>query len=574
MARKTLEGVGYTALGVGFLFQAAKAFGIFGLGETATVFSGNLKGARQLRGLAGPEADAMLRAPKVISSVKTRTVGDIKERVAYIQEQIRKDSAKPEIREKALAVLTRKCDDNTRWCLPAGTLVYRHPGEFVPVERIQPGDTIMGDGAWTRVRATFDRGVQPVKAFTLNNGSVLRCTDEHTLFVVPRRKHAHGTPTPGRRGDEIEVRAADVKVGDDLLQPKSLPYGGRHLDADEALIMGVYISEGWLEPSRVSIAGVPGGKGVREAVIAAAERLGIRFSTDEHKVRLMDPLLVARMEACGVGAANKRVPSLDLDATAVAALLRGIEADARVPARARRATVKTPTFYTTSPHLALQYRVLQRMLGRSTSMGVEVPSRQNHAPVYVVHVRDPQATRGAKPWARVKNIDREPAAQTFDLETESRRIYLPESDVVVHNCVPEKDWEAEIRALFTAVRDAASPMALRYTRDHAEIDQFHSADKLLKLKGGDCDDGTILLGSMLRAVGYPIRLRVIQDTGSSTWSHIYLLVGLPPMAPEKWVALDWSVPGKPAGWEAPGAKEVALSGRPSGVVTRLIDFKV
>lgn len=252
MARKTLEGIGYTALGVGFLFQAAKAWGLFGLSDGASVFSG----PRQLRGLSGPEADAMLRAPRVISSVKTRTVGDIKERVAFIQEQIRKDSLKPEIREKALAVLTRKCNGDTEWC------------------------------------------------------------------------------------------------------------------------------------------------------------------------------------------------------------------------------------------------------------------------------------------------------------------------------VPEKDFEAEIRALFTAVRDAASPMALRYTRDHVEVDQFHSADKLLKLKGGDCDDGTILLGAMLRAVGYPVRLRVIQDNSSSTWSHIYLLVGIPPMAPSKWIALDWSVPGKPPGWEAPGAKEVALSGKPSGVVTRLIDFRV
>lgn len=261
MARKVLEGVGYSALGFGFLFQAAKAFGLFGLAEgDGRVFSGPMNGrGAPLRGLAGPESDAMQRAGGIIKTVKTRTVNDIRDRVSYIQEQIRKDSLKPEIREKALAVLTRKC------------------------------------------------------------------------------------------------------------------------------------------------------------------------STDS----------------------------------------------------------------------------------------------------------------GGKVW-----------------------------------CVPEKDYDAEIRALFTAVRDANSDLALRYTRDHVEVDQYHSANKLMELKGGDCDDGTILLGSMLRAVGYPIRLRVIQDNNSTTWSHIYLLVGTPPMNATKWIALDWSVPGKPPGWEAPGAKQVALNGKPAGVVTRLIDFSV
>ncbi len=142
-------------------------------------------------------------------------------------------------------------------------------------------------------------------------------------------------------------------------------------------------------------------------------------------------------------------------------------------------------------------------------------------------------------------------------------------------CVPSKDFAAEIRALFRAVQDANSDVALRYTRDHVLVDQFHAADKLLRLRGGDCDDGSILLGAMLRSVGYPLKLRVIQDRGSSTWSHIYILCGMPPTNPTKWVPLDWSiVPFKPAGWEAPGAASVALSGKPSGVVTRLRDFNV
>lgn len=142
-------------------------------------------------------------------------------------------------------------------------------------------------------------------------------------------------------------------------------------------------------------------------------------------------------------------------------------------------------------------------------------------------------------------------------------------------CVEPKNYTEEIKALYRAVQDANSDVALRYTRDHIEVDQFTAADKLIKLKGGDCDDGTILLGAMLRSVGYPLKLRVIQDTKSPTWSHIYLLVGLPPQRPAKWISLDWSVyPFKPAGWQAPGAEEVSVSGQPEGMVKRLRDFEV
>ena len=56
-------------------------------------------------------------------------------------------------------------------------------------------------------------------------------------------------------------------------------------------------------------------------------------------------------------------------------------------------------------------------------------------------------------------------------------------------CNSEKGYKAEIEALFWALRDPKSPIAMRYVRDHAKVDQFHGADKLLELRTGDCDDG-------------------------------------------------------------------------------------
>jgi hypothetical protein len=142
-------------------------------------------------------------------------------------------------------------------------------------------------------------------------------------------------------------------------------------------------------------------------------------------------------------------------------------------------------------------------------------------------------------------------------------------------CQEPKDYAAEVIALYAAVQEAKSPIALRYVRDHAKVDQFTAANKLIHLRGGDCDDGTILLGSMLLAVGYPIKMRVIQDKSASSWSHIYLLVGIPPGRSSRWIPLDWSVyPFKPAGWEAPGAAEVAATGKPAGMVVKVRDYNV
>ena len=135
-----------------------------------------------------------------------------------------------------------------------------------------------------------------------------------------------------------------------------------------------------------------------------------------------------------------------------------------------------------------------------------------------------------------------------------------------------KDYRGEVLAIYNAVQSATSPYAMRYVRDHAKVDQFASAKKSIRLRAGDCDDGTIVLSSLLMAIGYPIRLRIIQDVNSTSWSHIYPLVGLPN---GQWVPLDWSMyPFKPAGWEAPGAEQVKRTGKPAGIVTRVRDYEV
>jgi len=112
-------------------------------------------------------------------------------------------------------------------------------------------------------------------------------------------------------------------------------------------------------------------------------------------------------------------------------------------------------------------------------------------------------------------------------------------------CIPEKDWDAEVEAIFLWIRNN-----VRYTLDPWELELFQKARRSLENRTADCDDQVILAGAMLQVVGYPIRLIVV-DTGKGGYSHIYLSVGLPPLDPKKWLPFDLTATTEPLGWEVP-----------------------
>lgn len=113
-------------------------------------------------------------------------------------------------------------------------------------------------------------------------------------------------------------------------------------------------------------------------------------------------------------------------------------------------------------------------------------------------------------------------------------------------CNAERDWDAEIRAIYDFVR-----ANVRYGHDIREIDTYQSPMRTLESHHGDCDDLAVLIAAMAKIAGYPVKARVIRTEGAEDWNHIYALVGTPPMKPKKWVPMDASVKGKHAGWEAP-----------------------
>lgn len=114
--------------------------------------------------------------------------------------------------------------------------------------------------------------------------------------------------------------------------------------------------------------------------------------------------------------------------------------------------------------------------------------------------------------------------------------------------VPVRDYKGEAVALFHYVQDN-----VRYTRDTYGVELYQTAQRTGQLGIGDCDDMTILLGSLLQIVGLPVKIRVIGLKGQRVFSHVYLLVGLPPENPTAWMPLDPSRPESP-GWELPSSQ--------------------
>ena len=118
-------------------------------------------------------------------------------------------------------------------------------------------------------------------------------------------------------------------------------------------------------------------------------------------------------------------------------------------------------------------------------------------------------------------------------------------DILLQNAVKPKDYLAEIDAIFRWVQ-----RNIRYTKDPFQVEVLHSARRMLELRAGDCDDMTILLGSMLKSIGHPVRLVVagFDLQRPDQYSHIFMEV----LCKNQWIPLDATMPFR-MGWSPPSA---------------------
>jgi len=94
---------------------------------------------------------------------------------------------------------------------------------------------------------------------------------------------------------------------------------------------------------------------------------------------------------------------------------------------------------------------------------------------------------------------------------------------------PERFEVGEACAVFEFVRDH-----VRYVRDVAGVETLAHPVITLQRLSGDCDDQTALLGAMLEAIGYPVRMVVAAYQGPRAWEHVFLQV----LADGQWIDCD------------------------------------
>jgi hypothetical protein len=379
-------------------------------------------------------------------------------------------------------------------CLPLSTLVLRDDYELVPLVALDPGDRIMGDGVWTEVQDRWITGDKPILAMHLSNGCVLRCTAEHRIF----------RNVDGRLE---EIRADEARVGDDLVPPEAIPVLGtpdttwpavaRGLTEEErAWLLGVFIADGWTEGKhtadglhtyRAGISGLDGDRkeAQKRRVQELMAKIGVPTQWSPKYIRINSSELARFFAQFGHTAVNKHTTLRLASQVDARALLAGLSADA---------DQRNNVHGTISPKMALQLRVLYRMIGQS----VHITRVDDHGgfgknPIYRVTPRTVEYAEKRRDlkFARIRAIEADGVEMCMDVTTDTGKFWLPEADVLVHNC----------------------------------------------------DDQSILVATLLSLNGITPRLRVIKERKRDDWSHIYPTAGLSKNEPTQWVPLDTTLPG-------------------------------
>jgi len=118
-------------------------------------------------------------------------------------------------------------------------------------------------------------------------------------------------------------------------------------------------------------------------------------------------------------------------------------------------------------------------------------------------------------------------------------------DIVAH--VQAYDETGEVRAVYNWIQ-----RNIRFTKDPLTKETLFPPQELLKIRAGDCDDISMLMGAMLLALGYPARLVTIAANPSdpSEFSHVYVEVEIPPGS-GNWMVVDAARYGAQFGVEPP-----------------------
>jgi len=299
-------------------------------------------------------------------------------------------------------------------CLIWNTKLLTPSKELINISDIKEGDLICGkDGEFHKVINKWYKGKLPTKKIILNNGSEIIATDDHKFILE----------------NNTEVLCKDLKINDILKQIKNIKTYPEEINKEYWYLKGLFIADGWADKSKknISISGKDGYKKEKQKkwVKDYCERKNINYYWHERYITIHSKELFEDFKKCGIGAENKHIGVLPQAKENIEAMLNGLKADAYIREDG------SITFGTTSERLKNEIRILYRMIGKSVHERLWVPSKTSFGKksIWRIIVRTKKEIR-----ARVKGIIENCEEEVYDIEVENHEIYLPQKDIVVHNC--------------------------------------------------------------------------------------------------------------------------------------------
>jgi hypothetical protein len=154
------------------------------------------------------------------------------------------------------------------------------------------------------------------------------------------------------------------------------------------------------------------------------------------------------------------------------------------------------------------------------------------------------------------------------IDPDVRRVALQ----ITREC-PGKDDLCELQAIFDAVKHGTDAVpflrnGFKYVADPRAADFYMGAKRILSecvqgSCGGDCDDHTILIGSLCAALGFKVGARAWgPDPKREAFTHVYAVVAVPKKGP--WPngytghGMDTTVEQSRVGWEPPKRRAITM----------------
>lgn len=147
---------------------------------------------------------------------------------------------------------------------------------------------------------------------------------------------------------------------------------------------------------------------------------------------------------------------------------------------------------------------------------------------------------------------------TLNAMSKLTRQFKTDPDIIelarnIVRAVPEKNYFQEASAIQQWVRDN-----IRYVRDVADVETLATPIETLRQRSGDCDDKSLLAGSLLAAIGFPVRYVAWAFDAPDLFEHVYAEINMGRHRSGHWLGVETTEPVA-IGWkpDSPFAPMVA-----------------